>query len=448
MLSYRYQSLQYNNSIRILVLHPSLIISDPITCTIQHAQLSDVSLEYEAVSYTWGDATQTQAIYFRNSARELHVRHNCYNALRHLRRQHGDRLLWIDAICINQNDLRERARQVRLMDEIYNLASNVLVILREPNANNGILFEELAAADEAISRIGHCDREPPSDDILRLLEAFFRDPWFKRVWVLQEVCAKSSVEFICGSASFSYTSLLELYHGYGNTVVTREYWPLALQWIGMPPDRFSTPQFNLWNRLGESREYLATDPKDRVFALKSLIGSRQSEMDPLIDYAQSLEECYTRVATFLLPVLGLQLLTAVRHPHDKKMPSWIPDWSQRLPLNDVYFMVEFPRAESGQLVPRSGACDKQKHALRSFLSKRDEICLELHVTGCRYAQIVDSSQTFQFVNTDDAEKQMKRLYYNFINLRQYVNPEGMWDDPTVIVQLGRTISHGKQRIGI
>jgi hypothetical protein len=154
-------------------------------------------------------------------------------------------------------------------------------------------------------------------------EDWFRDPWFTRVWVLQEVCAKSSVQFISDFASFSYTSVLKLYVGYRGTTVTRKYWPLALQWICVPPREFSTPQLNLWNRLEDSREYLATEPKYRVFDLKSLIGSGQSEMNLLIDYAQSLEECYTRVATFLLPVLGLRLFTAVRHPHDKKMPSWI-----------------------------------------------------------------------------------------------------------------------------
>ncbi|KAF2656886.1 HET-domain-containing protein [Lophiostoma macrostomum CBS 122681] len=310
MLSFRYQSLQHNDSVRLLALHPSLHDSDPIRCTIQHARLSDTFLKFEAVSYTWGNAAQTQVIYFHNGTRELHVGHNCYNALRQLRHKHEDRLLWIDAICINQNNLQERARQVRIMSEIYSRAAKVLVILGASNANYGPLFEELAAADEELLRTGDCDREPPSEAVLRLLEDLFQHSWFKRVWVLQEVCSKSSVQFFCGSASFSYTSLEKLYFGYRGTVVTRIYWPIALRWIGSQPEEFSSTQLNLWHLLGKTREYLATDPKDRVFALQSLTGPERSVMDLLIDYAQSTEECFTEVAKFLLLVPG-----AVRPGH-------------------------------------------------------------------------------------------------------------------------------------
>lgn len=126
---YRYQPLQHDDSIRILVLHPSLQESDPITCSIRHERLSDASLEYEAVSYTWGDTTQQRAIYFRDRKGELAVGENCHYALQCLRLGHKDRLLWIDAICINQENITERSRQVRIMDSVYNRAFSVVVFL-------------------------------------------------------------------------------------------------------------------------------------------------------------------------------------------------------------------------------------------------------------------------------------------------------------------------------
>jgi hypothetical protein len=447
MLTFRYQPLQYGNSIRILVLHPSLNDSDPITCTIQHARLSDASLEFEAVSYTWGNNTQTRAIYFNNGTRELHVRQNCHSALWYLRNKYEDRLLWIDAISINQNNLQERARQVRIMDEIFDRASHVVVIIRERNASHLNLFEELMAAEEALVRTGRCIRDPPSDAIVQELEDFFRDPWFERVWVLQEVCAKPCVRFICGSSSFSYHSLRNLCYGYGNnTMVTKEYLPRTLKWIIDPPEEFTTPQFNLWNRLGESRNYLATDPKDKVFALRSLIGSEKSAMDPVINYAQSIEECFIAVGTFLLPVLGLRLLTAARHPHNKRMPSWIPDWSQRLPLHFFHFAVESFVTTTDQLVPYFDASNIPRHTIRSFSGVGHETRLELHVTGCRYAQIVERSQVFHFVSIEDAGIQMRKLYTSLISLRQSANVEGMSRDPAVIAHLGKPISEGEHEI--
>ncbi|KAF7676043.1 hypothetical protein GT037_005548 [Alternaria burnsii] len=433
MRSYRYQSLQHDDSIRLLVLHPSLDGTDagPIRCTIQHAQLSDESLEYEAVSYTWGSAVQTQTICFQHDTTKLCVGQNCYNALWRLRRTRGDRLLWIDAICINQDDVQERASQVRIMDRIFDYASNVIVILSEANTNSSALFEELATVDEDLSLTGRCDRDRPSDTIIELLEALFKDPWFARVWVLQEVWAKTDTRFICGSASFSYHSLLKLYFGYNKGITTRELWPRALEWINWPPESFSTSQYNLWHRLCATRQSLATDPKDKIFALKSLIGSKKSQMNHLIDYTQSVEECYTHVGTFLLPVLGLRLLTAVRHPHDKEMPSWIPDWSQALPLGQDYFRWE--RSDPG-------ASYSQKYAIHSFTNKSHETFLALTAEGCRYGYIIDISQTFCFDDLYDAEMQMKRLFCHFASLRHCVCPEGMWNDPTVLAHLGNPIS--------
>lgn len=436
MRSYRYRSLQHDDSIRLLVLHPSLdgTDADLIRCTIQHAQLSDESLEYEAVSYTWGNAVQQQAIYFQNDTKELYVGQNCYNALRRLRRVHGDRLLWIDAICINQDNLQERASQVRIMNSVYDCASTVLVVLSESNMDRSALFEELAAADEELLLNGKCQRHRPNESIIRLLDELWRDPWFTRVWVLQEVYDKGSVEFICGYARFSYDALKSVYYGYSGTPVTKEIWPRVLKWIHYPPESSLRPELNLWNRLYETRDYLATDPKDRVFALKSLSGDTQIEMNYLIEYNQSVEECYTQVAAFLLPVLGLGLLAAIRHPHDKKMPSWIPDWSQNLPL-DYCYVNDITE----------GIVEDLAYTICSLPGESHDGCLELSAKGCRHAQIIETSQVFQFVDIDDAEIQMKRLYCSFISLNRYVSSEGTKDNPIVLAHLGKAITDGKIR---
>lgn len=446
MLPYRYHPLQCSDSIRLLVLHPSPTQLDPVLCTVRHSRLSEASLKYEALSYTWGDATQKQAIYFASGSRELSVTKNCLSALLHLRYTHDDRMLWVDAICINQEDLKERASQVRMMDKIFERAFNVMVFLGDANPRNDILFKELAAADEVVSRVGHCNRPPPSKAVIQQLEELFQNPWFKRVWVLQEVCAKKSVTFMCGSARFSYLSLLNLYMGHRGTVVTKEFWPLTTQWIRRPPEEFSTPQFSLWNRLGESRDYLATDPRDRVFALKSLIGLEQSRMNRLIDYTRSVEECFTDVATFLLPVLGLRLLSAARHPHRRKMPSWIPDWSQTLPLQLLNFLIEFPK--SGQPVSPARASQKQRYEIRPFLASDKESHLELRVIGCRYAQIVKSSQVFRFRNGEDARRQMKRLYSSLDNLRHFVGTESKCDGPAMDLPLDEDILHGECNLSL
>ena len=410
MPPYRYQPLEHSDSIRTLVLHPSRNESDPIKCTLRHIRLSHEALPYDALSYTWGDPDQIHVIYLDDREGELSVRKNCYNALSHLRRREEDRLLWIDAICINQDDMEERAHQVSLMNEIYNGASKVVVSLEEQQSVGRVLFDELAAVDDDYLRNGICYRGPPSVAVVEELEKLYHNPWCERVWILQEVSNKPSVIFMCGARSFSYRSLSFVYWSMYPKI---GIWPTSLGWIGIMPRVYSTPQFNLWHRLYESREYRATDPRDKVFALKSLIGPDQTEMTPLIDYAQSVEECFTKVAMFLLPVLGLRILTATRHPHERNMPSWIPDWSKDLPLQAVYFSTEslsgmlFEYSKDGGPILRPS--EDHTYKILPESTTNNNPFLKLFVTGCRYAKIEHFSQVFKFSSREDAKNQIEDL---------------------------------------
>ncbi|KAE8446189.1 hypothetical protein EG329_012414 [Mollisiaceae sp. DMI_Dod_QoI] len=96
-----------------------------------HCQLSVVSLDedpaYEALSYVWGDARQKLPIILNGE--NFIITKNLESALRYLRDEHFPRHLWVDAICINQNDIMERAQQVGLMDAIYSKTKEVLIWL-------------------------------------------------------------------------------------------------------------------------------------------------------------------------------------------------------------------------------------------------------------------------------------------------------------------------------
>jgi len=433
MFNYRYEALQHYDSFRILVLHPTPNALDPLTCTILHERLSDDSLKYEAVSYTWGNSGLTHEILCNQPRQRLLIGANCHSALRRLRLTNEDRILWIDAICINQEDLVERARQVCVMRNIYSGASEVMVMLSDTPPECRLLLAGLARArqlDDA--EFGPVDlteeryeelKAPPDRGTVRQLEALFEDPWFKRTWVLQEVYKRTNLTMMYGTAAIEFDELEKLYYGYGGTRVTRVKWPLPLQFIqsGHAGHEYWTLQFTLWNRLHSSRECVATDPRDKVFALKSLLGARQSELDYLVDYAQSVEDCFKRIAGFLLPVVGLRILLAVRHPHSLNMASWIPDWSQNLPLQ--FFAFNFESEEAMHLWNRTipAGVDDQERVLRSYSCTGLGIRPRLHVAGYRHAQIVECSEHFVFDNIDDAESQMRQLYNALDHVRQYLD---------------------------
>jgi hypothetical protein len=96
--------------------------------------------DYEALSYTWGIAAPSIPIQLHGKV--TLVSENLYLALLHLRKR-GVKLIWVDALCINQEDLAERARQVSHMEEVYRRASLVWVWLGDNDESSELAFDEL-----------------------------------------------------------------------------------------------------------------------------------------------------------------------------------------------------------------------------------------------------------------------------------------------------------------
>lgn len=105
----RYVPVVHTDEIRLLILHSGLP-SSPIRCSLIHVRLKAVTTPvYDALSYAWGTEHDTNAISM-NGAGHM-VRKNLYLALQNLRLPNDVRVLWIDALCINQLDDRERGHQ-------------------------------------------------------------------------------------------------------------------------------------------------------------------------------------------------------------------------------------------------------------------------------------------------------------------------------------------------
>ena len=115
------------NMIRLLELLPSTIEWSAIHITLQAVSLND-ALDYQALSYTWGNEEPIHQISCDGQA--FATRLNLLHALKRLRYRTKSRILWIDAICIDQispNTDNEKTHQIPLMRRIYSTASKVLV---------------------------------------------------------------------------------------------------------------------------------------------------------------------------------------------------------------------------------------------------------------------------------------------------------------------------------
>ena len=110
-----YQPLDKESlEIRLLTVYPATNPSEvPVKCSLSHANLSqEPKPEYETISYTWGESTERKTIIVDNFRLEVPV--SAERAIRRMRLRDRSRVLWIDAICVNQADTNEKNHQVRM----------------------------------------------------------------------------------------------------------------------------------------------------------------------------------------------------------------------------------------------------------------------------------------------------------------------------------------------
>lgn len=188
---YRPLNLSPNSrQIRLLKLLPAKSLDDDIRCTIFHTSLDD-SPSYEALSYVWGSEDNPSSIFVRyhpqyiagasqqheaedrdtslDHCLQLGVTHNLHDALRHIRLPGLERIMWVDAICINQKQDSEKNHQVNLMRQIY-LASNQVVLRlgkRERLGNCPQFPAENGLATKWMCRLYFHFRRPPKLVCLR-----------------------------------------------------------------------------------------------------------------------------------------------------------------------------------------------------------------------------------------------------------------------------------------
>lgn len=138
---YEYESLQAYH-IRLVSILPGEW-DETLCCSIHSVKLprqwerrSSQFLSYEALSYVWGSTSEKVPVFCSPSGKAVFVTPNCLFAMRRLRLSTETRVVWIDAVCINQSNIPERNAQVRMMPTIYEGATRVIVYLGEDDGDS------------------------------------------------------------------------------------------------------------------------------------------------------------------------------------------------------------------------------------------------------------------------------------------------------------------------
>jgi hypothetical protein len=177
MSEYRYSQLS-PTSIRLLQLLPSGKDPKLLQCELFEYPLQDFnkpSHPYEALSYVWGSEDKPESITVNNQ--NLRVTRNLYTLLLRLQDHPCSRVIWVDAICIDQANEKEKEDQLSLMAEIYAKARRVVVWLGEAEDDSERALEAIRLQGE--STVTLLSAELAQQAILQLLQR----PWFRRVWV-------------------------------------------------------------------------------------------------------------------------------------------------------------------------------------------------------------------------------------------------------------------------
>lgn len=142
MASSTYVSLQgESRKFRLLILEPSTDRLAPVRCTLNQASFDDDDLKYTALSYVWGDPLDTTPVLVNGIERQITL--NLESALRHIRKASCAVVLWVDALCINQEDEAEKNHQVEMMREIFSGAELVIAWLGSAGEDSDIAMEIL-----------------------------------------------------------------------------------------------------------------------------------------------------------------------------------------------------------------------------------------------------------------------------------------------------------------
>ncbi|KAJ4296565.1 hypothetical protein N0V90_006611 [Kalmusia sp. IMI 367209] len=299
-------------------------------------------------------------------------------------------LICVDALCINQNDEEERSHQVQLMGAIYSNASNVISWLGADN--NG----KMTAAITAIKSVQHVaatvpgwledlhwmqdyppflevKRDPPGvpNQSWGSLQTFFSDPYWGRVWVLQEMVLAQKLWIMVGNYILDYEGVVDsvqlvrqfsLQSSQGKGLIPYEilYLLRLPEWIPttnhMVVDEFRGYTKNLEDMNNASKleailstlEYQASDPRDKVYALQGLLGNFITP-----DYTKSTKEVYSGLMLeYIANFQDLYLLRfsgTARYPSQVKgLPSWAPDWQAISSIDGFQaFPTQASRSDNG-----------------------------------------------------------------------------------------------------
>ena len=370
MAPYEYSPLDERASeIRLMTILPGRF-DDDVFITMETVVLTkEHTPQYEALSYVWGSKENLMNISVkarkptrlkpfsllgRSRRRRLEacshgtifVTQNLATALPYLRKEDEPRVFWIDAICVNQQDLAERGHQVKRMAAVYSMASRVIVWLG-PESQNSTGALRVIDYLGSLVRVDWSNREmtsvstgktitlvtePFNDEFWKSVGDLLRRPWFDRLWIWQEVRLASEAFLVCGNEAVPWESVRRTISYLRRA--SRPYWISHLldrcHTISDYQDNVADNFSELMYLLDNARSASCSDPRDKIFAVLSLaLATDTHGLDA--DYSKPAGAVFQDlVLHYTSNLQKLEILTHCELRDDTggmELPAWVPNWA-------------------------------------------------------------------------------------------------------------------------
>lgn len=397
MTTYAYEPLDYGKAqTRMVHLYPALNYSDPIRISLKNVTLprsclrapltskpeaNDLTYEgpdvetpdFMALSYVWGSPDDPQEVFVESApdgARSISITRNLDTALRYLRIKHKREPLriWIDAICIDQGNVKERSHQVAFMDSIYSVARVTIVWLGPDEHGTENAFKILLYLGKRVvtNSQGDIERHPDApprepdepiwesltdelpfeEDDKRAIISLFERPWFTRLWVRQEIALAPGAVMLCGELMTDWVWFRNGAYYFCRTlsgpsipVDLRPRFaivaPLVMTVCSIDDDWYWYESLRV-----KHEGVRSTDPRDAIYAVKSLLSATDRKLNVQPNYALETADVFMDVCVRIVERQGLTdflrtcELSSISVPN---LPSWAPDWSRPMTAGSLIY---------------------------------------------------------------------------------------------------------------
>jgi hypothetical protein len=317
--------------VRVVQLKPGNA-HDTVDCELLSGDLAD--MDFVALSYVWGTTLATHKIMV--DGQPFYIPRNLHNVLQGLRLPARERLLWIDAICINQHDHLEKSVQVQIMREIYVKASKTVVWLGQESDATSQTFDFLrqfdATSSETRDELWNSLWTSPSwQMVYQEFSQILRHEWWRRAWVIQEVVVSHEVvvQRGCQQLNWEFLHTLMSFQSFKKKMghisqyqFTRDVQELRL---GTQTVQYGLDLNSLFELVYQFRFQCATFGSDKIYALMGLLPTDDRSLLIPEDDKQP-EEVFMQLTVSSLR--HNKDLNAIAVAADTALPnaSWCRDW--------------------------------------------------------------------------------------------------------------------------